>query len=487
MGTSDIALERVRALLKIDTGSGSLHEHLVRIVRKLVADQPEDALLQIEALSRHLKQSTFRGVPAPDKALTIVPDAIAEGKRQQWCADILDLIRMPPIETAPPRILGAVQNFLEDAAMFEWAGVGFGQQESLYIAMSLKKLSMESPALERLRFWGKILGTQGDYYVAEGVMRPVGVAPASPALPGTPEFDVEPQGEGVNSFVYWVSSSPNAPWVRLPGARASHIVAARSIKRLMTGNLDDPVLSIPWFPGKERNFLRAQIARITATCTLAVKGWYELDEEAGENKIREAEEPSFPGQDELAEQAAWCHCAPYINKNGKCDWPDMDALADKLSEDVIAELNTEKEAEPEHSSLLDSVEADNQELKGDDDVGSPAWSIKVCGDKGLYTFADDKKSYSVAAIRSRIWPGAVCVAQGSQFRNIYVGYGMKSGQLVPPDPKTGLPLEGTSAFSPLVPADIMDEPKDLVEHDEPNPEEDDAADSDKGSVDAEEG
>ena len=31
---------------------------------------------------------------------------------------------------------------------------------------------------------------------------------------------------------------------------------------------------------QERHLLRAQIARISATCTLASKGWYEEDEEA---------------------------------------------------------------------------------------------------------------------------------------------------------------------------------------------------------------
>ena len=36
------------------------------------------------------------------------------------------------------QVLGAVQNFMEDAAMFEWAGVGFGRQESYHIAMSLR-------------------------------------------------------------------------------------------------------------------------------------------------------------------------------------------------------------------------------------------------------------------------------------------------------------------------------------------------------------
>merc|ERR1719382_1012287 len=137
-----------------------------------------------------------------------------------------------------------------------------------------------------------MLGTNADYYVAEGLLQsPPGALPAPPTLPNTPEDDVEAKGEGANTYTYWVSTGGSAPWIRLPAARASHIVAARSVKRVLTGDLSSPVLSTPWFPGKERHLLRAQIARITATCTLAVAGYYEPDdaEEAKKNSIRVVE------------------------------------------------------------------------------------------------------------------------------------------------------------------------------------------------------
>merc|ERR1719382_1539078 len=129
-----------------------------------------------------------------------------------------------------------------------------------------------------------MLGTNADYYVAEGLLQsPPGALPAPPTLPNTPEDDVEAKGEGANTYSYWVSTGGSAPWIRLPAARASHIVAARSVKRMLTGDLSSPVLSTPWFPGKERHLLRAQIARISATCTLAVKGYYApADEEEEE-------------------------------------------------------------------------------------------------------------------------------------------------------------------------------------------------------------
>jgi len=492
MGTCDIVHERVQALLKIDAGGGSLHEHLVRLSRKLAEEKPGEALAQLETLSRHLKQANFRGQGAPDEDIAILPDAEAEDARLQWCDDILKLVRPPSDSTATPKVLGAVQDFMRDAAMLRWAGIGFDQQESYHIGASLRKLASESPSIESLRLWGKVLGTEGDYYIAEGVLKsvpkvvnPDGTA-AAPVLPDSPDFDIEPRGEGANCFTYWVSTGPCSPWMRLPSVRASQILAARNMKRLMTGKLDSPVLSMPWFPGKERHLLRAQIARISASCTLAARGWYELDEEAGDNNLKESEDPagSFPAQEEMASDAGWVHRMQCLNKIGKCSYPDVDAITEALGEGITTEqsqalkaISAQNEAEGEAKPTLSGIDGDLAEVKPDGDEGNVvAWSFKVFGDKGLYRFGDADKSHQVTAARSMIWPGATSVAQGTRFANIYIGYATKCGTLLPPKPDTGLPLiENTAPFSPMVPDDIMDEPQDLEEHDEPNPGEDDAA------------
>jgi len=494
MGTSEIVLERVQALLKIDTGSGSLHDHLVSLSRTLAEQKPGEALAQLETLSRNLKQSSFRGVSAPDQSLPIVVDSAAEEARLKWCDEIFKLVKQPSDPTAAPKVLGYVQDFLKDNAMFTWAGVGFSKQESYHVAMSLRKLASDSPSIEKLRLWGKVLGTTGDYYVAEGVLQSIpkapDAAPPVPALPDSPEYDVEPRGDGANSFTYWVTSGGSAPWVRLPAARASHVVAARSIKKMLTGSLDSPVHSMPWFPGKERHLLRAQIARISATCNLAARGWYDLDEEAGENKIKESEDPtgSFPGPEEMATEAGWVHSSPCIFKTGKCSFLDVGSLPDGLVTEEQsaawgAEIDAQKEEEGDDiKPILSDIAGDLASMKPDGEEGNIAWSIKVFGDKGVYKMGDADKTHQVAAVRSMIWPGATAVAQGVKFANIYIGYGLKCGSLVPSNAQSGLPLANTSPFAPLVPDDIMDEPNDLEEQDEPNPGEDDQV-SEGGSVD----
>lgn len=425
----------------------------------------------------------YRGAPAPDPTLDIIADAEAEERRHQWCVDALKLVRPPSDPTAAPKVLAAVQNFMEDAAMFEWAGVGFGKQESFHIAMSLRKLASEYEYLDRLRLWGKILGTGGDYYVAEGRLLEGPTPGVKPALPGSPEYDVEPSGEGANLNTYWVSIGGSAPWVRLPLVRASHVVAARKIKQLMTGDLGSPVLSTPWFPGKERHLLRAQIARITASCTLAVSGFYEADPgdeegvEVKKNAIREAEGAleAFPDNDTLGTLEAWVHAAPSLLSVGKTTWPDIDGLEEgTLSEDAIAAINAQKEAEPE-KGILEGIAPDLEEFKPEDAEGSPAWNIKAYGDKGL---PEGAKSHRVTAVRSLIWPGAITVAQGTRFANLYVGYGLKTlPSTVVPNKETNAALGGTAAYSlPPVPEDVMEEPEDLEEQEEPQPLADDASD-----------
>lgn len=474
MGTTNIALERVQALLKIDAGDGSLYDHLLRVVRKLAEEKPADALEHLETLSTHLKSATFRPPASEDACKPIVPDKEAIQLRDAWCAAMLQMVRQPS-DLAPKKALLNVQNFMEDAQMFAWAGVGFGKQESYYLTMALRKLAVTYPDLEEIRLWGKIMGTESDYLVAEGTPRRHDVKdapdPPPPVLPGMPEYDVEPRGSGPNTNLYWVTSGYSAPWVPLPAARASHICAARSIKKLLTGNLDAPVYSAPWFPGRERDLLRAQIARITASTKLAPSGVYSVDANIP-NMIQLKDEmkddilKNFPSPEGMT----WEHAAPYLLKTGRSSYPDVDDLDD--ADERKTEILEQKKLEDEHE-LLEGIEKDLAE--GDPQDPPIAWSVKE-----LYPFdgssLEGQRNYRVNAAKSLIWPGAVAVAQSGKFANLYVGYALKCGDLVP------VPLANTSPFSPLFPEDIEEEPQSEEEQEEPRPT-DKEDDSDGGSAD----
>lgn len=60
----------------------------------------------------------------------------------------------------------SLPNVIEIGFYLEQAGVGLGREETQRIFLALKKL-VESEELQGCRLWGKILGTEGSYIVAE--------------------------------------------------------------------------------------------------------------------------------------------------------------------------------------------------------------------------------------------------------------------------------------------------------------------------------
>ena len=56
-----------------------------------------------------------------------------------------------------------------------------------------------------MRLWGKIKGTEADYYIAEG-----NLPEAEPT-----EGLADPRGQGVNKYVYWATNSPLNKWNQL--------------------------------------------------------------------------------------------------------------------------------------------------------------------------------------------------------------------------------------------------------------------------------
>jgi len=80
----------------------------------------------------------------------------------------------------------------------------------------------------------------------------------------------------VNQFAYWVTDNSLNEWKILPDLQPGDIRAARSIKVLLTGNLERDIITNPFFFGKEKHYLRAQIARIFHGTTVVANGMNKL-------------------------------------------------------------------------------------------------------------------------------------------------------------------------------------------------------------------
>jgi radial spoke head protein 4A len=119
--------------------------------------------------------------------------------------------------------VGMVQNLAADSKIFQWAGIGFGESETYLLQKSLKKLAGEQN-LTNVRLFGKILGTESDYFVVETDNNAEEDAGAEE---GEDVVDMEAKGTGANTFAYYVSTNACSSWTKLPDVQPKEISDSR--------------------------------------------------------------------------------------------------------------------------------------------------------------------------------------------------------------------------------------------------------------------
>jgi len=384
-------------------------------------------------------------------------------------------------EVADEEDKGELPDVVYEQNIFRSFGEGLSETESYQIAVALKRLLDKEP-LAKARFWGKISGTKRDYYIAETKVDESRVPekeeaeaeetevvgkPAETIMQGLqthkakePPTILAEDAKGVNESKYYVATSDDlTEWVALPDVLPAHITAARKIRKIFSGELDAAVEAHPPFPGVERHYLRAQIARISHATTVCPKDIYstdtveeEEDEEDGEKKPKRFEVPApeevpalnttdapdagdaeaiapvkgwFYGfkNDELLEPKNWVHIAPQLLTEGRATvYKPEEADADP--------------DEPEDEPPVPPVEYVNpflSDLGHDAGIcfsahskqGLPAWSVRKA-------YANESARSKRYLVRSVVWPGAICAAEtedekpGAYFQNMYIGTGLKN-------------------------------------------------------------
>jgi radial spoke head protein 4A len=326
--------------------------------------------------------------------------------------------------------------------------------------------------VEQVRFWGKILGQKADYIVAEGKF--AGEQPEvtdEEKAEGGMEKEM-PGEQGMNFYTYWVTTTIYATaddWVMLPLAKPAQVVASRKVKKILTGDLNAPVVTQPYFPGKEDHLLRAMIADISANTILAPAGKFVKGEggEGGDDRAvleaseADAEKPFvMPPAKQLVSLDAWVHSRENILGSGKTMGVNK--------EDAIAAAGDEPEAIAQATRLVEET------LKNDPFIDpllpvsmdkppegmTASWSVtRVCDpaemtvpDKPSDDGAPTSKTISnaVVAVKSMVWPGAVTVCRNEEFVSVYMGYGHKVG-----------------TYFPVAPPEVLDEPEDFEDGPEP--------------------
>ncbi|KAM9849264.1 radial spoke head protein 4 homolog A [Aulostomus maculatus] len=440
----------------------NLYDHLTRLLVQVMDERPHNVVDVIEDLSLDVKRRAYKGEQSPARLCpqTEAAGLMAEAQRRLF---------MAPEAAEREEEESALPNVSETGFYLEQAGVGLGREEMQRIFLALKQL-VESQALQRCRLWGKIMGTESNYIVAEVEYREgeeeeegnneeaaedgetedetrysdqneMDPLPKSTYKP-PPEVPKEAAGTGANKFVYFVCNEPGLPWLKLPSVSPAQINVARQVHKFFTGRLDAPVVSYPPFPGNEANYLRAQIARISAGTHVSPMGFYHITEEEGDEEEeipldRCEVNPDFEGLPvaEMVESlSAWVHHTQHILQQGRCTWVNMAIKPqDESNDEEEAEEDEEEPDEPEPEvgpPLLTPLSQDTEIFN------IPPWTSKMSS-----TLISE---HAIAVLRSNIWPGASAYACGKTFENIYIGWGLKySGEgyspPVPPLPQREYP------------------------------------------------
>ncbi|CAH0594510.1 unnamed protein product [Chrysodeixis includens] len=463
----------------------SLYDHLVDMIQKILSQKPPDVVDNFEQYSWAVKQEKFRpnfdllndiylapsqlaGVKRVDEMFKLVQSKAATLENVDEEEQELDLEE----ENEKPRI----QDLVDHNYYFKEGGYGLPDRECYALYISMLMLGIKEP-VSTVRFFGKIFGTKANYYVMETDLtveeldrrirefdlkdmpgegegldegeavrpdeqaevmgegethEPVSKEPVPPKLPPEPvstwtapiPVPVERPGSGVNKKVYWVCNNPGEQWICLPDVTPDQIRVARLTVRCMTGELDTEVITFPPFEGSEKNYLRAQIARIAAATSISPQGFFtfgsgeeeeDLDLEEGGGDMEFNPNPYYQGhtlKDLLDTNLTyWVHHGRHILKQGRTLWWNPNAGMDEALEEE--EDEGPAPVEPETGPNLFSPLSEDARIEG-----LSAWSTRISS-----TLCSDR---ALVVIRSNCWPGAVAYATtGKKSECMYVGWGLK--------------------------------------------------------------
>ena len=214
---------------------------------------------QFEDISAHIKNSGFylKENFEQEKLMKYLQDFITNIKPKK------NLLETPKNkqeegeegEATPITQVNYVDDYYTLFDKLSWCGISLSPKESFLLVNSLRNLSAKLQA-GMFTFFGKIYGTEKDYYIAQG-------ADIEPKEDANYDNDMEKRKEdGINQFVYYVTNDLTQDWVELPDIKPSQLKASRLIRYTFTGNLEKPLYTNPYFKGKEKDYLRCQLSRI---------------------------------------------------------------------------------------------------------------------------------------------------------------------------------------------------------------------------------
>ena len=280
----------------------NIYDHVVEVVDRIVQSCPDRAIERFEEISYLIRNKDTHALEefvrcSDDRSYARHDPEMAEGTT----AGIKSLSALFASQAAAAGggggeeeegggggpTLGLVQDLTSlNRHVFNAAGIELGEYGSLILQKSLKDLAAKTEA-RSLRLWGKINGTVKDYYVVEAF------EPKNLPEDTRPEGG-EARGVGVNEYTYFVANQAQGPWEPLPDLNPDDLAAARTIKVCFTGNLERNIVTNPFYFKQEKNYLRAQIARIHSATKLVPIGRHKITEREDKSELPFEVEPNQP-------------------------------------------------------------------------------------------------------------------------------------------------------------------------------------------------
>ena len=137
-------LKKVLKASKSNEGSGNLDEHLNKLFNFLILHYPGQALEKFEEVSyliKHGKDLTQFLKTSDDRDLSALVNDLEHYNtllQKTFAGPQPDEEGGEPPEAAP---VGFVADLMSNAKLWQWAGIGFGEQETHRLQKSLKQLA----------------------------------------------------------------------------------------------------------------------------------------------------------------------------------------------------------------------------------------------------------------------------------------------------------------------------------------------------------
>lgn len=401
-----------------DENNNNLYDHLNNIFAKILLDNPKNPYEAFEEISRDIKKSNFtvgnisNYYSCKDNKNDIIID-------KDFMTQFSNLLNPPkdPEDDSANNPINYVPDLLGRIDVLKKCGISLGEELSQVLYLSIKKIVKEKN-LKETQFFGKLFAHSGDYYIIECSSDGIEAPEEEIAEPH------DPRGQGINAKTHFVCKDLiKGDWELLPIVTPKLFKQSRSIKYMLTGNLENSIIGSPKFDGKEKHFLKCQLIRMSFNCEIVEKGEYKVktEDDGGDPNLQEIEkEEEFKkkGLQERMKLDNWCHKNQAILNEGRLIHAEIEPENDDIDKEELIKKVVENDPFDERLKPLSKDKYLNL---------STCWSIKVFGDKVLYKNQyNNEYSYDcIILLRSLVWEGYHIVITERNMFTLYLGNGNK--------------------------------------------------------------